>query len=108
MRPLLLVVDDASPWKLAPLSPFSNRWRQPFGTFTYRIPRYVTGAWLQDDWGITSRLTLNLGVRSDLERNAFVNDTEILPFVKAGRPQDTNNVAPRLGAAYSLNDRTVI
>ena len=30
------------------------------------------------------------------------------PFIEAGRPNDTNNVQPRVGFAYSLNDRTVL
>jgi hypothetical protein len=30
------------------------------------------------------------------------------PFTEAGRPNDTNNVQPRVGFAYSLNDRTVL
>ena len=32
----------------------------------------------------------------------------IRPFLLEPRPQDTNNFAPRLGFAYSLNDRTVL
>jgi hypothetical protein len=99
---------DVSTWNLTPLSPLSRTWRQPFGTFSYDIPRHTTGFWLQDDWTITPRLTLNLGLRYDLELNAFVNDVEILPFVQANRPEDTNNIAPRLGATFSVDDRTVI
>ena len=33
---------------------------------------------------------------------------EVLPFLPAGRKDDMNNVAPRLGFAYSMNDRTVV
>ena len=99
---------DTTTWNLAALSPIAIRWRQGFGNFVFRTPRNVIGLWAQDDWAITRRLTLNLGVRYDLQLNIFVNDVEILPFLPANRPNDTNNIAPRLGAVYSLNDRMVI
>jgi hypothetical protein len=99
---------DASTWNLAPLSPISVRWRQAFQD-TYRLynPRYSTGVWLQDDWSVTQRLTLNLGVRYDVELNAFANDAPLGPFV-SHIPNDTNNVGPRVGFTFSANDRTVI
>ena len=68
----------------------------------------ATRAWLQDDWHATSRLTLNLGVRYDLLWNMFQNQEEFLPFMEAGRPQNTTNIQPRLGFAYQWNDRTVV
>jgi outer membrane receptor protein involved in Fe transport len=64
--------------------------------------------WAQDDWQLTDRLTLNLGVRYDVGINIFANDISFPPFQEAGRPDDWNNVQPRLGFAYRLNDRTVI
>jgi hypothetical protein len=54
------------------------------------------------------RLTLNLGVRYDVGIGIFANDISFPPFQEAGRPDDWNNVQPRLGFAYRLNDRTVI
>ena len=65
------------------------------------------GFFLQDSWSV-NRLTLNLGMRYDVAVGAYVNWVEYQPFVKAGRPNDRNNIAPRLGFAYSLNDKTVI
>ena len=56
----------------------------------------------------TTRLTLNLGLRYDLSINAWANDLGFEPFYHAGRPNDTNNLQPRIGFAYQLNDRTVI
>ena len=46
------------------------------------------GAFVQDHWTATRRLTIDLGVRYDFER---------LP---AGLNQDTNNFSPRVGVAY--------
>jgi hypothetical protein len=100
---------DASTWNLAPLSPISIRWRQAFQTkFLFEVPRYSTGVWVQDDWTLSPRLTLNLGLRYDLELNAFANDVEILPFLPGNRPNDPNNVGPRLGFSFSLTERTVM
>ena len=70
--------------------------------------RQARGAWAQDDWSLTSRLTVNLGLRYDLIWNAFANDAKITPWIDAGRPNDTLNLQPRLGAAYKLNDATVL
>ena len=57
---------------------------------------------------MTSRLTLNLGVRYDVETDTFANELAVPPFLEGNRPIDTDNVVPRFGFAYSLNDRTVI
>ena len=99
---------DASTWNLAALSSISVRWRQGIGDFNLVTPRNVFGAWLQDDWAIKPRFTLNLGVRYDISTNAFENEVGIGPFLPANRPNDTNNVAPRLGFALSLTPRTVV
>ena len=58
--------------------------------------------------GRATRLTLNLGLRYDVTTNGFANDAAFPPFVESGRPDDTNNMQPRLGFAYQLNDRTVL
>jgi len=72
-----------------------------FGRETY-------GLWYQDDWSITNRLTINLGLRYDLITNALANEVEFVPWLQSGRPNDANNLQPRLGYAYKLNDRTVL
>jgi hypothetical protein len=51
---------------------------------------------------------LNLGLRYDLQWNFNTNDAEILPWVRSGRPQNLDQIQPRLGAAYQLDDRTVL
>ena len=55
------------------------------------------GWYVQDEWKVTSRLTLNLGVRYDLQ------------FLKAVAT-DTNNFSPRGGFAWSpfASKRTVV
>ena len=114
-------VTDVSTWNLAPLSPLARFYQRAIGMdsspfsrpagnsgFTEYAPRHVYAGWIQDDWAITPRLTLNLGLRYDLMVGAFVNWVEFQPFVDGDRPDDTNNFGPRAGFAYSLTDRTVI
>lgn len=69
---------------------------QTFGDpFTnYGVTSY--GGFLQDHWSVSRRLTLDLGARYDFEK---------LP---AQFNQDTNNVSPRIGFAYSPGAKWVI
>jgi hypothetical protein len=93
--------------------------------------------WIQDDWNVTSKWTLNLGFRWDIngsvtEENDMLNyafDPTIVNPVSArvgqqvlggirfvgvdGAPDrpwklDKNNYQFRVGTAYSLNDKTVL
>ena len=100
--------------------------------------------WVQDDWRLTDKLTLNLGFRWDFNTPVFEEDnrlnyvfdttstnpvngrinTALLPnggplrggptFVEVnGNPKypyqyDKNNIQPRVGFAYQLNDKTVV
>ncbi|MBI2187000.1 MAG: TonB-dependent receptor, partial [Acidobacteria bacterium] len=95
-------------WNLAALSPLTRRYLLGIGTFPVEYNHKKSAAWAQDDWQISNRLTLNLGVRYDLSTNAFANSAEVLPWVQGDRPDDTDNVQPRLGFAYRLDDRTVV
>jgi len=82
------------------------------------------GFYIQDDWDVTDRLQLNLGIRWDAETNQFNNNwvtpdsirTKLANFVE-GRFSDGNNrkmylgaFQPRVGFSYDLtgNQRTVL
>jgi Carboxypeptidase regulatory-like domain/TonB dependent receptor-like, beta-barrel len=95
-------------WNLAALSPITRSYVIGVGDFIVPVPSQKFGTWVQDDWRVSDRLTLNLGVRYDLGLNIFANDIEFLPWQRAGRPNDTNNVQPRVGFAWQLNPQTVI
>jgi hypothetical protein len=107
---LVPVWDDLSTWNLAPLSPLVTQVRQAVSKTQFRryAPQNMAAAWLQDDWTVTSRLTLNLGLRWDLQTGANSEKVELLPWLPGDLPYDWNNVAPRLGFAFSLTDRTVV
>ncbi len=91
--------------------------------------------WVQDDFKVNARLALNLGLRYDImqpytevyDRWSFMNPDLPNPAVggypgaiqfagfgdnscQCRTPIETyyGNIGPRLGAAYSLNDRTVL
>jgi hypothetical protein len=99
---------NADTWNLALINPLVQRYEIAIGDFNRPDLLPKVGAWIQDDWQITNRLTLNLGLRYDLIWNAFGQHRSFLQWMAPDRPQDANNLQPRLGFAYSLTDRTVI
>ena len=72
----------------------------------YSIPKH--GAWAQDGLDVDAAPDAESrgAVGSRVERGSRRSDPGALDG--ANRPQDWNNVQPRLGFAYSLNDRTVL
>jgi carboxypeptidase family protein/TonB-dependent receptor-like protein len=95
-------------WNLAAISPLVRSYTIGVGKFPVDQSSKRFALWAQDDWQIVDRLTLNLGVRYDVGIGIFANDISFPPFQEAGRPDDWNNVQPRLGFAYRLTNRTVI
>jgi hypothetical protein len=99
---------NADTWNFAAISSITRTYDVGVGNFFTDDTRPQYGFWFQDDWQVSSPLTLNLGVRYDLSLNASAQHYSLPPFVEAGRPEDKNNVAPRIGFAYRLNPRTVL
>jgi hypothetical protein len=80
--------------------------------------------YLQDDWRVNDRLTLNLGVRYEyatpwVERDNILSNfdpaTKTMVMARDGSLEsrstlkpDRNNVGPRLGFAFSANEDTVV
>jgi len=68
---------------------------------------HVAG-YAQDDWRVSDHLRLNFGLRYEMDTE--VNNQSrfdelnpiVLPFVDGERKRDLNNVAPRVGFAWSL------
>jgi hypothetical protein len=67
-------------------------------------------AFIQDDWRVTRGLTLNIGLRYQIDteeklvsRYDEVNPI-VLPFLKGNRERDKNNFAPRFGFNWTTKD----
>jgi Carboxypeptidase regulatory-like domain/TonB dependent receptor len=105
---LFPVWNDVSTWNLAGISSVVRSYTLGVGQMQQYAPLTNMAGWVQDDWRLSSRLTANLGVRYDFEMGVYAEDSSLEPFLKAGRPNDKNNIAPRLGAAFSLTQNTVI
>jgi len=73
---------------------------QGFGPSTFELTTQDYGFFVQDDWKLTPRLTVNLGARYDFEKlpSPFTGLTTLA--VTANHPSDTNNIAPRVGFAW--------
>ncbi len=108
---------------LLDLPGFAQRSRTIGGPFNLRMQEY--GLFVQDDWKVNDRLTLNLGLRYDLlpgptapteadgrlsyyfpeERQVIVAGNSSDRLVE----MDKNNFGPRIGFAYSVNkEKTLI
>jgi hypothetical protein len=80
---------------------------------------HIQEYFIQDDWKISDRLTINPGLRYTLNfpsteingQTAVLNlDTRLLeyPGDEPVRPLKKNNFGPRFGAVYRLTDRTIL
>jgi len=88
------------------------------------IVSWYYGGYVQDDFKVNSRLTINAGIRYEIFRKGIFPDlnkqsigrynlgTEAFEFPTSsgscGCANDLNNWAPRLGLAYQLTPKTVL
>ncbi len=86
--------------------------------------RWAMAFFVQDDWRLTSRLTLNMGLRYDFMTPSYEADNRMANFDPASGglvyasdgslenralvQPDTNNFAPRMGVVYQATDTTVL
>jgi hypothetical protein len=105
--------DNPSAWNLQGLDAFATNFLQNIGDWNVDIPRPTYAMWLGDNWRVNSSLTLNLGVRYDLDQGATdppdTTNTRVFmplngPLFKSGI-RDNNNVAPRVGFAWNMGGK---
>jgi hypothetical protein len=78
------------------------------------VDNEYTALFAQDEWRVTPELTLNLGLRwemdSDVKNISGYDDINPLvrPFLHGARERDDDNFAPRLGFAWAPGERLVV
>ena len=87
------------------------------GSFRRYSPNQLWNFFVQDEWRVRPNVTLNLGLRYDLQRKGFNEGLDLnnktmfpttgtptqIPYVDFAKRGDTNNIGPRLGLAWDLN-----
>lgn len=92
--------------------PCYRYYRQTVGPSIWHFETADYAAYVADDWKLTPRFTLSLGVRYDFERLPDTNKYVVNPDLPqtAYLPHDRNNFGPRAGFAWNLfsGGRTVL
>ncbi len=82
--------------------PCYNSYAQGFGPAIFDLTTLDDGFFVQDDWKLTPRLTVNLGARYDYQRlpGPFTNVANASLPQAVNTPSDKNNISPRVGFAW--------
>jgi len=82
---------------------YAGNFNQGFGVLGLTMKTTDLDYFIQDDWRVTPRLTLNLGLRYEYQRNPEQhNANPLLPQTRI-TVNDKNNIGPRVGFAYDLS-----
>ena len=93
---------------------YTSNYQQAFGPTLFEIKTTDYNLFVQDDFRVTPRLTVNLGMRYEYEKLPGAQipsaDTSLVPnvglslnAVTSTFPSDKNNWGPRIGFAYDIN-----
>jgi len=85
---------------------FPDEFHQAFGNPAINFSDKLLAFYIEDQWKVKPRLSLNYGIRYDLDLqpqgfNQNLSDPIQAPLPK-GIPRDYNNISPRIGFALSL------
>jgi outer membrane receptor protein involved in Fe transport len=81
---------------------YAGNFNQGLGVLGLTMKTTDLNYFVQDDWRVTPRFTLNLGLRYEYQRNPDpINVNPALPQTN-NKVDDRNNFGPRIGFAYDL------
>jgi hypothetical protein len=81
---------------------YAGAFNQGFGVLGLTMKTTDLNYFIQDDWRVTPRFTLNLGLRYEYQRNPNPTNPNPLLAQTHNKVDDRNNFGPRVGFAYDL------
>ena len=123
-RPSATAPADPATYNLADFMFGARNTYELVNPFVFQLRQRMHFAYVQDDWRASPRLTVNLGLRYEIGTPQWEDDNLLTNFDPATNTLlqardgsvydralvnlDKNNFAPRIGAAYSITEKTVL
>ena len=97
------VWNDPSTWNIAAIAPYATSFTQGFGNFNFAIPTNAVAGWFQDDWKVSPKLTLNLGLRYENVLGIFNPNLYLKSGIQTPHYNQNLLFEPRVGFAWDIN-----